>query len=82
MSIQNEVKSNVYMKRRLLAQAFEVLKERHMGQYLVTKGRWCQLMNVVDHKRSQLQLDLLLCVLDDQGIQAISELPHSMPMYR
>uniref|UniRef100_X2AIS5 Ion transport domain-containing protein n=1 Tax=Capitella teleta TaxID=283909 RepID=X2AIS5_CAPTE len=69
--LKNEVKSNVYMKRRFLSKAFNLIKEWSDGQYVVSEKRWTQLMDLVHPNMAPEYIELLLCVLDDQGIRAI-----------
>lgn len=65
--IQNEVKATVYLKRKLLARAFEHIKVWKSGSYVMTRERWHQLMRLAAPKRSPPQIDLLLHVLDNNG---------------
>jgi hypothetical protein len=62
------------MKRKFLSRAFNLVKQWSDGQYVVTESRWRQLMELVYPKMPRTQVELLLSVLDDQGIRAIREI--------
>lgn len=62
------------MKRRKLAQAFEILKMERSEQSVVTYHTWNQLMKIVTPKKTQAQKDVLLRVLDVNGDNVISKI--------
>ncbi|CAH1791470.1 unnamed protein product [Owenia fusiformis] len=65
--LKGEVKLSVFLKRRLLRRAFDILKIWKNGQFVIPKDRWDDLMRIICPNRSQAQLDLLLMVLDTNG---------------
>lgn len=65
--IQNEIKTAVYCKRKLLVRAFDILKVEINGRETVTPNRWTQLMGVIMPTKSAAQIDLLMQVLDING---------------
>ena len=59
------MKGLVYLKRKILGKAFDVLKVWKTGRYVVTRDHWMALMKIVDPKKSSVRLNLLFHVLDD-----------------
>ena len=74
---QNEVKTSVYLKRRLLSRAFELLKEKINEAYVITKETWVELMKTLRPHLSSLHVDLLFYVLDDTGDHKLGRLDPS-----
>ena len=63
----------VYLKRRLLSQAFELLKQKVDNTYVVSQKVWFALMGMLRPKMSFTQAELLLYVLDDDGDRSLGE---------
>ncbi|ESO94329.1 hypothetical protein LOTGIDRAFT_232558 [Lottia gigantea] len=72
-NLKNEIRISVFSKRRKLNRAFEILKDKVGDQYVVTQPTWNKLMSVVLEGKSQQQLDLLLHVLDNDGMNSIKK---------
>ncbi len=67
ISLQNEVRANVYLKRKLLSQTFDIIKVFSEGCFVVPKERWHAVMSRVMPDKSTTQIDILLYVLDENG---------------
>jgi len=65
--LKDEVRSSVFMKRRLLGRAFNIIKVWQSGVYAVSKARFHDVMKLAVPKRSELQLELLMYVLDENA---------------
>ena len=63
--LQNEVRKFVFVRRRQLKQAFDVLKVWHDDKWVVTEQRWQVLMKEVCPKLSAPKVALLWEVLDE-----------------
>ncbi|XP_071079972.1 two pore calcium channel protein 1-like [Haliotis cracherodii] len=70
-NLKNEVRMSVYGKRRRLAKAFELLKVRQSGEYVITKACWIKLMGIVLPTKSAAHLEVMMRVLDVGGNQCI-----------
>ncbi|KAK3094057.1 hypothetical protein FSP39_023541 [Pinctada imbricata] len=70
-NLKNEVKAAVYMKRKKLSQAFDILKSEKDGRFVITFPVWCALMKKVIPSRSRSHIDLLVRVLDIDGDNAV-----------
>ena len=57
----------MYIKRRLLSNAFNILKTWKSSKYVVTTATWHAIMANLCPSRSRTQTQLLLSVLDDDG---------------
>ncbi len=53
----------MYLKRRQLSKAFDLLKTWHAGQYVITNERWVNLMKFLHPDMSATQMELYLYVL-------------------
>ncbi|KAJ8308034.1 hypothetical protein KUTeg_012908 [Tegillarca granosa] len=58
-NLKNEIKAAVYMKRRKLAQAFEILKTERARQFVITYHTWNQLMKIVTPSKSYKEFSTL-----------------------
>eukprot|EP00794_Sanderia_malayensis_P020401 gene20401-22414_t len=65
--LKNEVKAIVYRKRRNLNSAFNCIKIKSKGQYIVTFHRWKALMHYMAPKMSPVHLMLIWHVLDENS---------------
>ncbi|KAJ8308032.1 hypothetical protein KUTeg_012906 [Tegillarca granosa] len=63
-NLKNEIKAAVYMKRRKLAQAFEILKMERAGQFVITYHTWNQLMKIVTPSKIRSQFLRLADLLE------------------
>ncbi|XP_041468434.1 two pore calcium channel protein 1-like [Lytechinus variegatus] len=71
--LKNEVQKSVFNKRRKLASAWDLLKEWHGGRFLLSWGRWKEMMSMVAPKLSLPHVRLLWRVLDQDGLNFINK---------
>jgi len=62
------------MKKRILHQAFEVIKINVGGKEMVTYRTWVRLIRLAQPDKTKHQIDLLMMVLDTDRSGFISEL--------
>eukprot|EP00112_Aurelia_sp_Birch-Aquarium-sp1_P004032 Seg1455.3 transcript_id=Seg1455.3/GoldUCD/mRNA.D3Y31 product="Two pore calcium channel protein 1" protein_id=Seg1455.3/GoldUCD/D3Y31 len=63
--LKNEVKAVVYRKRRNLRSAFECIRTKRQGKFVITFHRWRALMHYMAPKMSPVQVMLMWHVLDE-----------------
>ncbi|XP_071501012.1 two pore calcium channel protein 1-like [Diadema antillarum] len=71
--LKNEVQKSVFNKRRKLASAWDILKEWHGGRFLLSWGRWRELMGQVSPKLGVAVVRLFWRVLDRDGTNFIDK---------
>nr|CBI63265.1 two-pore channel 3 [Strongylocentrotus purpuratus] len=71
--LKNEVQKSVFNKRRKLASAWDILKEWHGGRFLLSWGRWKEMMGMVAPKLNRAHVRLLWRVLDQDGVNFINK---------
>ncbi|BFZ06995.1 hypothetical protein BsWGS_10034 [Bradybaena similaris] len=72
-NLKNEVKDAVFLKRKKLARAFDLLKVHRGKEEVITHSRWKELMNVVLPARSAAYTDLLMKILDSDNKNVIDK---------
>lgn len=70
--LKNEVKSSVYRKRRNMKLAFDCLKTKQDGRWVVSFQKWKQLIHFMKPKMNPIQVVLFWRVLDEKEEQAIN----------
>ncbi|XP_022086007.1 two pore calcium channel protein 1-like [Acanthaster planci] len=63
--LKNEVQTSVFLKRRKLAKAWDILRVTHDGKFVLTWERWQAVMSYVIPKYSPMKVKLLWKVLDE-----------------
>lgn len=63
-NLQNEIKASVFLKRKRLAMAFDILKVQKGNEEVITHSRWKELMSMVLPNKSAAYIDLLMKILD------------------
>ena len=72
-AFQNEVKTVVFRKRRNMKLAFDHLKSKKKGKWVLTFNKWKQLINIMKPKMSPVQVILYWRVLDENNAGHIGE---------
>ncbi|CAG5119818.1 unnamed protein product [Candidula unifasciata] len=63
-NLKNEVKEAVFLKRKKLARAFDLLKVHRGKEEIITHSCWKKLMGIILPDRSAAYTDLLMKILD------------------
>ncbi|KAH9504032.1 hypothetical protein Btru_067570 [Bulinus truncatus] len=71
--IQNEIKEAVFLKRKRLAKAFDLIKVKRRNEEVVTHSRWRQLISIILPGRSETRTDLLMKILDQDNANVLSK---------
>ncbi|KAL3872621.1 hypothetical protein ACJMK2_035836 [Sinanodonta woodiana] len=72
-NLKNEIRLSVFEKRRKLREAFEILKQQRQGRDVITRSVWKRLMQKLDPKKSESQIDLFMKILDADGTGSITK---------
>lgn len=71
--MQAQIKHSAHMKRKILHQAFEVIKINVDGNEMVTYKTWTRLIKLAHPGKTKHQIDLLMMVLDTDRSGFISK---------
>ncbi|GFT64455.1 two pore calcium channel protein 1 [Nephila pilipes] len=71
--LKNEVRKLVYMKRKSLAKAFDLLKVKKNGTYVIDFKRFNVLLKMIPPIRSPMMVNILWYVLDTDGDNVVEK---------
>ncbi|XP_033646539.1 two pore calcium channel protein 2-like isoform X1 [Asterias rubens] len=71
--LKNEVQTSVFLKRRKLAKAWDILKVTVDSKFVLTWERWRAVMKFVIPKHSDMQVHLLWKVLDNDDNGSVAK---------
>ncbi|XP_055926309.1 two pore calcium channel protein 1-like isoform X2 [Argiope bruennichi] len=71
--LKNEVRKLVYMKRKSLAKAFDLLKVKKDGEFIIDFKRFNVLLKMIPPARSTMMVNILWYVLDTNGDNAVGK---------
>lgn len=71
--LQEDVREMVYMHRRLLTKAFDLLSSYVRPDWVVSAERWHQVVKLVYPDMTEVKISLMLYVLDDNHNDMLSE---------
>ncbi|GBM49311.1 Two pore calcium channel protein 1 [Araneus ventricosus] len=71
--LKNEVRKLVYMKRKSLAKAFDLLKVKKDGEFIIDFKRFNVLLKMIPPTRSPMMVNILWYVLDTNGDNAVGK---------
>ncbi|GIZ04997.1 two pore calcium channel protein 1 [Caerostris extrusa] len=71
--LKNEVRKLVYMKRKSLAKAFDLLKVKKDGVFVIDFKRFNVLLKMIPPARSPMMVNILWYVLDTDGDNAVEK---------
>ncbi|KFM81737.1 Two pore calcium channel protein 1, partial [Stegodyphus mimosarum] len=71
--LKNEVRKLVYMKRQSLSRAFDLLKVKIDGKFILDFKRFNVLLKMIPPARSPMMVNILWYVLDSDGDNAIGK---------
>ncbi|KAH9509193.1 hypothetical protein Btru_049330 [Bulinus truncatus] len=72
-NLKNEIKEAVFLKRKRLAKAFDLIKVKRRNEEVVTHSRWRQLISIILPGRSETHTDLLMKILDQDNANVLSK---------
>ncbi|GFQ78929.1 two pore calcium channel protein 1 [Trichonephila clavata] len=71
--LKNEVRKLVYMKRKSLAKAFDLLKIKKQGMFVIDFKRFNVLLKMIPPARSPMLVNILWYVLDTNGDNVVEK---------